>query len=132
MYMLMMYQGNQAYLKNEGNRIGIFRALGMDKKTLKSRYLLENLSEGAVVILLSFVIVTGEFLIRLRRNAPYDSIYLLFRTLEEHPEEVRLFVLALFIAGTVFLGVSAVTLYGPLVQLSGRNIDDNLGGGERK
>lgn len=131
-YMLMMYQGNQAYLKNEGKRIGIFRALGMDKKTLKSRYLLENLSEGAAVILLSFVIVTGEFLIRLRRNAPYDSIYLLFRTLEEHPEEVRLFVLALFIAGTVFLGVSAVTLYGPLVQLSGRNIDDNLGGGERK
>lgn len=131
-YMLMMYQGNQAYLKNEGKRIGVFRALGMGKKTLKSRYLLENLSEGAAVILLSFLIVTGEFLIRLRRNAPYDSVNMLFRTLGDNPEEVRLFVMALLIAGAVFLGVSAVTLYGPLGQLSGRNIEDNLGDGERR
>ncbi len=131
-YMLMMYQGNQAYLKNEGKRIGVFRALGMARKALKSRYLLENLSEGVVVILLSFVIVTGEFLIRLRRNAPYDSINTLFRTLEDHPGEIRLFMTALFIACMVFLGVSAVTLYVPLGQLSGRNITDNLGDGERR
>lgn len=131
-YMLMMYQGNQAYLKNEGKRIGVFRALGMGKKTLKSRYLLENLSEGAAVILLSFLIVTGEFLIRLRKNAPYDSVEMLLRMLGDHPEKVRLFETALLIAGIVFLGVSAVTLYGPLRQLSGRNIEENLGDGERR
>lgn len=104
----------------------------MGKKTLKSRYLLENLSEGAAVILLSFLIVTGEFLIRLRKNAPYDSVEMLLRMLGEHPEKVRLFETALLIAGIVFLGVSAVTLYGPLRQLSGRNIEENLGDGERR
>ncbi len=131
-YMLLMYHGNQAYLKNEGKRIGVLRALGMDRVMLKSRYLAENLSEGGTVILLSFAIVTGEFLIRLRKQDPYDSIHMLFRSLADNPEEVRLFLMALLIAVTVFLGVSLVTLYIPLKKLSDRNIVENLGDGERR
>lgn len=127
-----MYHGNQAYLKNEGKRIGVLRALGMDRVMLKSRYLAENLSEGGTVILLSFAIVTGEFLIRLRKQDPYDSIHMLFRSLADNPEEVRLFLMALLIAVTVFLGVSLVTLYIPLKKLSDRNIVENLGDGERR
>lgn len=53
-YMLMMYQGNQVYLKNEGKRIGVLRALSMDKTMLRVRYLSENLCEGMAVILISF------------------------------------------------------------------------------
>lgn len=33
-YMLIMYHGNQIYLKNEGKRIGVLRTLGMDKLAL--------------------------------------------------------------------------------------------------
>lgn len=33
--------------------------------------------------LLSFGIVVGEFLIRLRRKSPYDSVDMLFQVLEE-------------------------------------------------
>lgn len=131
-YMMIMYHGNQTYLKNEGKRIGVLRALGMDRKTLKLRYLLENLSEGGMAILLSFGIVTGEFLIRLRKEAPYDSINVLARALTDNPEKIRLFIMALFIAVVVFLGVSVVTLYTPLKKLSGRSIAENLGDGERR
>ena len=131
-YMLMMYHGNQVYLKNEGKRIGVLRALGMDRIMLKSRYLLENVSEGGAIVLLSLAIVTGEFLIRLRKHAPYDSVNVLLRSLADNPEEVRLFLMALLIAVTVFLGVSIVTLYIPLKNLSGRNIVENLGDGERR
>lgn len=130
-YMLMMYHGNQVYLKNEGKRVGVLRALGMDRIMLKSRYLLENLSEGGATILLSFAIVTGEFLIRLRTYGAYDSVHMFFRILADNPEDVRLFLLALLIAVTVFLGVSIVTLYIPLKKLSDGNIVENLGDGER-
>lgn len=126
-YMLMMYHGNQVYLKNEGKRIGVFRALGMDRMMLKSRYLLENLTEGGAIILVSAAIVTGEFLIRLRAYGAYDSIRMFFKVLADNPEDVRLFLLALLMAVTAFLGVSAVTLYMPLKKLSGGNIAENLG-----
>lgn len=131
-YMLMMYHGNQIYLQNEGKRVGVLRALGMDRIMLKSRYLLENLSEGGTVILLSFTIVTGEFLIRLRTYGAYDSIRMFVRTLGDNLEDVRLFLMSLLIAVTAFLGVSIVTLYIPLKSLSGKSIVENLGGGERK
>lgn len=127
-YMLVMYQGNMAYLKNEGKRIGVFRSLGMDKKTLKLRYLSENLVEGAAVIALSFAIVTGEFLIRLRKSAPYDSARMLFQVLRENPEKTQLFMSALLIGVTVFLGVSMATLYGPLGKLTRKNITESLSG----
>ena len=125
-YMLMMYHGNQVYLKNEGKRIGVFRALGMDRMMLKSRYLLENLTEGGAIILVSAAVVTGEFLIRLRTYGAYDSIHMFFKILADNPEDVRLFLLALLMAVTAFLGVSAVTLYMPLKKLSGGNIAENL------
>lgn len=104
----------------------------MDRRMLKSRYLLENLSEGGAVILLSFAIVTGEFLIRLRKHDPYDSVNVLLRSLADNPEKVRLFLTALLIAVTVFLGVSVVTMYIPLKKLSDRSIVENLGDGERR
>lgn len=126
-YMLMMYQGNQVYLKNEGKRIGVLRALGMDKTMLRVRYLSENLCEGMAVILISFGIVAGEFFIRLRKQAPYDSINTLMRSLADNPETIRLLFIALLIAIIVFLGVSGVTLYLPLKKISGRNIVENLG-----
>ena len=113
-YMLMMYHGNQVFLKNEGKRIGVFRALGMDRGMLKSRYLLENLSEGGGIILVSAAIVTGEFLIRLRTYGAYDSVRMFQRILADNPGDVRLFLMALLIAVTAFLGVSVVTLYIPL------------------
>ena len=125
-YMLMMYHGNQVYLKNEGKRIGVLRALGMDRMMLKSRYLLENLTEGGAIILVSAAVVTGEFLIRLRTYGAYDSIHMFFKILADNPEDVRLFLLALLMAVTAFLGVSAVTLYMPLKKLSGGNIAENL------
>ena len=125
-YMLMMYHGNQVYLKNEGKRIGVLRALGMDRMMLKSRYLLENLTEGGAIILVSAAVVTGEFLIRLRTYGAYDSIHMFFKILAANPEDVRLFLLALLMAVTAFLGVSAVTLYMPLKKLSGGNIAENL------
>ena len=125
-YMLMMYHGNQVYLKNEGKRIGVLRALGMDRMMLKSRYLLENLTEGGAIILVSAAVVTGEFLIRLRTYGAYDSIQMFFKILADNPEDVRLFLLALLMAVTAFLGVSAVTLYMPLKKLSGGNIAENL------
>lgn len=131
-YMLVMYHGNQAYLKNEGKRIGVLRAIGMDRIMLKLRYMLENIFEGGAVILLSIVIVTGNFLIRLKKNAPYDSINILVQSLADNPEDVRLFLMALLIAVTVFLGVSIVTLYMPLKKLSGRSIVENLDDGERR
>ena len=131
-YMPVMYHGNQAYLKNEGKRIGVLRAIGMDRIMLKLRYLLENIFEGGAVILLSIVIVTGNFLIRLKKNAPYDSINILVQSLADNPEDVRLFLMALLIAVTVFLGVSIVTLYMPLKKLSGRSIVENLDDGERR
>lgn len=43
----------------------------MDRIILKSRYLLENLTEGGAIILVSAAIVTGEFLIRLRTYGAY-------------------------------------------------------------
>ena len=125
-YMLMMYHGNQVYLKNEGKRIGVLRALGMDRMMLKSRYLLENLTEGGAIILVSAAVVTGEFLIRLRTYGAYDSIHMFFKILADNPEDVRLFLLALLMAVTAFLGISAVTLYMPLKKLSGGNIAENL------
>ena len=99
----------------------------MDRMMLKSRYLLENLTEGGAIILVSAAIVTGEFLIRLRAYGAYDSIRMFFKILADNPEDVRLFLLALFMAVTAFLGVSAVTLYMPLKKLSGGNIAENLG-----
>lgn len=126
-YMLMMYQGNQVYLKNEGKRIGVLRALGMDKTMLRVRCLSENLCEGMAVILISFGIVAGEFFIRLRRQAPYDCINTLMWSLADNPGTIRLFFMALLIAIIVFLGVSGVTLYLPLKKISGRNIVENLG-----
>ncbi len=131
-YMLVMYHGNQVYLNNEGKRIGVLRALGMDRIILKSRYLLENLSEGGAIVLISLAAVTGEFLIRLRRHAPYDSVNVLVQSLADNQESVRLFGSALLIAVTVFLGVSAVTLYIPLKKLAGRDIAENLGDGKRR
>ena len=125
-YMLMMYHGNQVYLKNEGKRIGVLRALGMDRMMLKSRYLLENLTEGGAIILVSSAVVTGKFLMRLRTYGAYDSIHMFFKILADNPEDVRLFLLALLMAVTAFLGVSAVTLYMPLKKLSGGNIAENL------
>ena len=130
-YMLMMYHGNQVFLKNEGKRIGVFRALGMDRRMLKSRYLLENLSEGGGIILVSAAIVTGEFLIRLRTYGAYDSVRMFQRILADNPGDVRLFLMALLIAVTAFLGVSVVTLYIPLKKLSDGNIAGNLGDEER-
>ena len=130
-YMLMMYHGNQVFLKNEGKRIGVFRALGMDRGMLKSRYLLENLSEGGGIILVSAAIVTGEFLIRLRTYGAYDSVRMFQRILADNPGDVRLFLMALLIAVTAFLGVSVVTLYIPLKKLSDGNIAGNLGDEER-
>lgn len=131
-YMLMMYHGNQAYLKNEGKRIGVLRTLGMKKIMLRVRYLLENLSEGGLIILISFGIAAGEFFIRLRKQAPYDSVNALMRSLTDHPEAVRLFLMALLIALIVFLGVSGVTLYLPLKRISDRSIVENLGNGEKR
>ncbi|MDE7036661.1 MAG: hypothetical protein K2O98_01605, partial [Lachnospiraceae bacterium] len=107
-------------------------AIGMDRIMLKLRYMLENIFEGGAVILLSIVIVTGNFLIRLKKNAPYDSINILVQSLADNPEDVRLFLMALLIAVTVFLGVSIVTLYMPLKKLSGRSIVENLDDGERR
>ena len=49
-----------------------------------------------------------------------------FKILADNPEDVRLFLLALLMAVTAFLGVSAVTLYMPLKKLSGGNIAENL------
>ena len=126
-YMLMMYQGNQVLLKNEGKRIGILRSLGTSKSTLRLRYVSENLCEGMTVVLLSFLAVAAEFFIRLREQVPYDSLNTLKLSLTDNPEMIRLFFLALLIAGTVFLGVSAVTLYLPLKRISGRSITENLG-----
>ena len=120
------------YEKNEGKRIGVLRAIGMDRIMLKLRYMLENIFEGGAVILLSIVIVTGNFLIRLKKNAPYDSINILVQSLADNPEDVRLFLMALLIAVTVFLGVSIVILYMPLKKLSGRSIVENLDDGERR
>lgn len=132
MYMLMMYHGNQAYLKNEGKRIGVLRALGMDRKMLKLRYVLENFWEAGLILLLSSGIVIGEFLIRLRTLSFYDSPETLASALGEHPEEIRLLWTGLLIAITVFLGASFVTLYLPLRKLCSRTIVENLGDGERK
>lgn len=130
-YMLMMYHGNQACLKNEGKRIGVFRALGMSSARLKSMYLLENLSEDGMIILLSFAIVAGEFLIRLKKEDPYDSVNILLRSLADQTEKVWLLLLAVLLAAAVFLGVSIVTLYIPIKNLSDSNIAVSLGNGER-
>lgn len=125
-YMLIMYHGNQIYLKNEGKRIGVLRTLGMDKIALRGRYLLENLCEGVAIILISLVIVVVEFLIRLRKQAPYDSISSLHQSLSSNPETMRLFGMTFVIAMLVFLGVTAVTLYVPLKKMSKESIIENL------
>lgn len=121
-----MYHGNQIYLKNEGKRIGVLRTLGMDKIALRGRYLLENLCEGIAIILISMVLVVAEFLIRLRKQAPYDSIPSLQQSLSSNPESMRLFGMTFVIAMLVFLGVTAVTLYVPLKKMSKESIIENL------
>lgn len=88
--------------------------------------------EGGGVIVAAFGIVLGEFLIRLRKQNPYDSINTLLRSLNDNSEKIQLFITALFIAMVVFLGVSVVTLYIPLSKLSGRSIVENLGDDERR
>lgn len=126
LYMLTMYYGNQIYLKNEGKRIGVLRAYGMDKSVLHVRYLLENTLEGIVVILASVVGITAEFLIRLNREAPYDSWNMFMQVLNDNQERIQFFMISLLIAIFVFVGVSCVTLYLPLKAITDKEIVENL------
>lgn len=130
LYMLIMYHGNQAYLKNEGKRIGILRAHGMDKVSLQIRYLLENILESVVVILLSFLVIAVEFLVHLKKLLYYDSWNMFMYALDNNPEVIQNLQISLVIAMLVFVGVSTVTLYLPLKTITARDIIENLGNGE--
>lgn len=78
------------------------------------------------MLLISMVLVVAEFLIRLKKQAPYDSIQSLQQSLSNNPEMMRLFGMTFVIAMLVFLGVTAVTLYVPLKKMSKESIIENL------
>lgn len=130
-YMLVMYYGNQIYLKNEGKRIGVLRAYGMDKAAIRIRYLLENIFEGMSVMLVSVVAITVEFLFHIKKQATFDNWNMFRQALNDNPETIQFFLMSLLIAVLVFIGVSAVTLYLPLKTVTGKPIVENLGNGER-
>lgn len=103
----------------------------MEKSVLRSRYLLENIFEGVAVILVSIVAITVEFLFRLKRQATFDNWNLFMQALNDNSEMIQFLLMSLLIAVLVFIGVSTVTLYLPLKTVTGKQIVENLGNGER-